>query len=126
MVNLNCPYVRPNSVFEIKTNILNTQSNPLTVILAVKGPLYFGHSYYTTSKRKAPAPQGLIGDKTYKEPLVTPFVKKLKDVLTAVVGIFKDLMQKYERASKELQCERDYSKQPARRNQFLQWNSDDL
>ena len=84
------------------------------------------HPYYTAPEWQAPEPKGLMGAKTYKERLVDPFVKKLKDILTAVVSKFKDLTRKYERVSKELQRERDYSKQLARRNQALQRDSDDL
>ena len=108
---------------EQKSAVVQELENLKNTVQEVETEIY---SYYTAPEWQTPEPKGLMGAKTYKERLVDPFVKKLKDILTAVVSKFKDLMRKYERVSKELQRERDYSKQLARRNQALQRDSDDL
>ncbi|MBR4063636.1 MAG: plasmid recombination protein, partial [Clostridia bacterium] len=53
--------------------------------------------YYVGQEWRTPEPKGLMSAKTYKEKLVDPFVKKLKDVIATFISKFLDLTREYQR-----------------------------
>jgi hypothetical protein len=64
--------------------------------------------------------------KTYKEKLVDPFVKKLKDVIASFISKFLDLTREYQRVKDQLWRARNDNEKLANRNRALQKESDEL
>jgi hypothetical protein len=82
--------------------------------------------YYVGQEWRTPEPKGLMSAKTYKEKLVDPFVKKLKDVIAAFISKFLDLTREYQRVKDQLWRARNDNEKLANRNRALQKESDEL
>jgi len=82
--------------------------------------------YYVGQEWRTPEPKGLMSAKTYKEKLVDPFVKKLKDVIATFISKFLDLTREYQRVKDQLWRARNDNEKLANRNRALQKESDEL
>ena len=82
--------------------------------------------YYVDQEWRTPEPKGLMSAKTYKEKLVDPFVKKLKDVIATFISKFLDLTREYQRVKDQLWRARNDNEKLANRNRALQKESDEL
>ena len=82
--------------------------------------------YYVGQEWRTPEPKGLMSAKTYKEKLVDPFVKKLKDVIATFISKFLDLTREYQRVKDQLWRARNDNEKLANKNRALQKESDEL
>ena len=82
--------------------------------------------YYVGQEWRTPEPKGLMSAKTYKEKLVDPFVKKLKDVIATLISKFLDLTREHQRIKDQLWRARNDNEKLANRNRALQKESDEL
>ena len=83
-------------------------------------------NYYVGLEWKTPEPKPLMTTKAYKEKLVEPFVKKLKDVIATFVSNFLDLSREYRRIKDQLGRARKDNEKLERQNRALQQDSEDL
>ena len=83
-------------------------------------------NYYVGLEWKTPEPKPLMTTKAYKEKLVEPFVKKLKDVIATFVSNFLDLSREYRRIKDQLGRARKDNEKLERQNRALQQDSEYL
>ena len=83
-------------------------------------------NYYVGLEWKTPEPKPLMTTKAYKEKLVEPFVKKLKDVIATFVSNFLDLSREYRRIKDQIGRARKDNEKLERQNRALQQDSEDL
>lgn len=83
-------------------------------------------NYYVNPEWRTPEPKPLMSAKTYKEKLVDPFVKKLKDVIATFISKFLDLTHEYQRIKDQLWRARNDNEKLERQNRALQKDSEEL
>lgn len=106
--------------YDALTDALGTMKNTVERVETEVSKYYVGQEWRT------PEPKGLMSAKTYKEKLVDPFVKKLKDVIATFVSKFLDLTREYQRVKDQLWRARNDNEKLANRNRALQKESDEL
>lgn len=106
--------------YDALTDALGTMKNTVERVETEVSKYYVGQEWRT------PEPKGLMSAKTYKEKLVDPFVKKLKDVIATFISKFLDLTREYQRVKDQLWRARNDNEKLANRNRALQKESDEL
>ena len=106
--------------YDALTDALGTMKNTVERVETEVSKYYVGQEWRT------PEPKGLMSAKTYKEKLVDPFVKKLKDVIASFISKFLDLTREYQRVKDQLWRARNDNEKLANRNRALQKESDEL
>ena len=106
--------------YDALTDALGTMKNTVERVETEVSKYYVGQEWRT------PEPKGLMSAKTYKEKLVDPFVKKLKDVIATFISKFLDLTREYQRVKDQLWRARNENEKLANRNRALQKESDEL
>ena len=106
--------------YDALTDALGTMKNTVERVETEVSKYYVGQEWRT------PEPKGLMSAKTYKEKLVDPFVKKLKDVIATFISKFLDLTREYQRVKEQLWRARNDNEKLANRNRALQKESDEL
>ena len=106
--------------YDALTDALGTMKNTVERVETEMSKYYVGQEWRT------PEPKGLMSAKTYKEKLVDPFVKKLKDVIATFISKFLDLTREYQRVKDQLWRARNDNEKIANRNRALQKESDEL
>ena len=106
--------------YDALTDALGTMKNTVERVETEVSKYYLGQEWRT------PEPKGLMSAKTYKEKLVDPFVKKLKDVIATFISKFLDLTREYQRVKDQLWRARNDNEKLANRNRALQKESDEL
>ena len=106
--------------YDALTDALGTMKNTVEHVETEVSKYYVGQEWRT------PEPKGLMSAKTYKEKLVDPFVKKLKDVIATFISKFLDLTREYQRVKDQLWRARKDNEKLANRNRALQKESDEL
>ena len=106
--------------YDALTDALGTMKNTVERVETEVSKYYVGQEWRT------PEPKGLMSAKTYKEKLVDPFVKKLKDVIATFISKFLDLTRAYQRVKDQLWRARNDNEKLANRNRALQKESDEL
>ena len=106
--------------YDALTDALGTMKNTIERVETEVSKYYVGQEWRT------PEPKGLMSAKTYKEKLVDPFVKKLKDVIATFISKFLDLTREYQRVKDQLWRARNDNEKLANRNRALQKESDEL
>ena len=106
--------------YDALTDALGTMKNTVERVETEVSKYYVGQEWRT------PEPKGLMSAKTYKEKLVDPFVKKLKDVIATFISKFLDLTREYQRVKDQLWRARNDNEKLAIRNRALQKESDEL
>ena len=106
--------------YDALTDALGTMKNTVERVETEVSKYYVGQEWRT------PEPKGLMSAKTYKEKLVDPFVKKLKDVIATFISKFLDLTREYQRVKNQLWRARNDNEKLANRNRALQKESDEL
>lgn len=106
--------------YDALTDALGTMKNTVERVETEVSKYYVGQEWRT------PEPKGLMSAKTYKEKLVDPFVKKLKDVIATFISKFLDLTREYQRVKDQLWRARNDNEKLANKNRALQKESDEL
>ena len=106
--------------YDALTDALGTMKNTVERVETEVSKYYVGQEWRT------PEPKGLMSAKMYKEKLVDPFVKKLKDVIATFISKFLDLTREYQRVKDQLWRARNDNEKLANRNRALQKESDEL
>ena len=106
--------------YDALTDALGTMKNTVERVETEVSKYYVGQEWRT------PEPKGLMSAKTYKEKLVDPFVKKLKDVIATFISKFLDLTREYQRVKDQLWRARNDNEKLTNRNRALQKESDEL
>ena len=106
--------------YDALTDALGTMKNTVERVETEVSKYYVGQEWRT------PEPKGLMSAKTYKEKLVDPFVKKLKDVIATFISKFLDLTREYQRVKDQLWRARNDNEKLSNRNRALQKESDEL
>ena len=106
--------------YDALTDALGTMKNTVERVETEVSKYYVGQEWRT------PEPKGLMSAKTYKEKLVDPFVKKLKDIIATFISKFLDLTREYQRVKDQLWRARNDNEKLANRNRALQKESDEL
>ena len=106
--------------YDALTDALGTMKNTVERVETEVSKYYVGQEWRT------PEPKGLMSAKTYKEKLVDPFVKKLKDVIATFISKFLDLTREYQRVKDQLWRARNDNEKLANRKRALQKESDEL
>ena len=106
--------------YDALTDALGTMKNTVERVETEVSKYYVGQEWRT------PEPKGLMSAKTYKEKLVDPFVKKLKDIIATFISKFLDLTREYQRVKDQLWRARNDNEKLADRNRALQKESDEL
>ena len=106
--------------YDALTDALGTMKNTVERVETEVSKYYVGQEWRT------PEPKSLMSAKTYKEKLVDPFVKKLKDVIATFISKFLDLTREYQRVKDQLWRARNDNEKLANRNRALQKESDEL
>lgn len=106
--------------YDALTDALGTMKNTVERVETEVSKYYVGQEWHT------PEPKGLMSAKTYKEKLVDPFVKKLKDVIATFISKFLDLTREYQRVKDQLWRARNDNEKLANKNRALQKESDEL
>ena len=106
--------------YDALTDALGTMKNTVERVETEVSKYYVGQEWRT------PEPKGLMSAKTYREKLVDPFVKKLKDVIATFISKFLDLTREYQRVKDQLWRARNDNEKLANRNRALQKESDEL
>ena len=106
--------------YDALTDALGTMKNTVERVETEVSKYYVGQEWRT------PEPKGLMSAKTYKEKLVDPFVKKLKDVIATLISKFLDLTREHQRIKDQLWRARNDNEKLANRNRALQKESDEL
>ena len=106
--------------YDALTDALGTMKNTVERVETEVSKYYVGQEWRT------PEPKGLMSAKTYKEKLVDPFVKKLKDVIATFISKFLDLTREYQRVKDQLWRTRNDNEKLTNRNRALQKESDEL
>ena len=106
--------------YDALTDALGTMKNTVERVETEVSKYYVGQEWRT------PEPKGLMSAKTYKEKLVDPFVKKLKDVIATFISKFLDLTREYQRVKDQLWRARNDNEKLSSRNRALQKESDEL
>ena len=106
--------------YDALTDALGTMKNTVERVETEVSKYYVGQEWRT------PEPKGLMSAKTYKEKLVDPFVKKLKDVIATFISKFLDRTREYQRVKDQLWRARNDNEKLANRNRALQKESDEL
>ena len=106
--------------YDALTDALGTMKNTVERVETEVSKYYVGQEWRT------PEPKGLMSAKSYKEKLVDPFVKKLKDVIATFISKFLDLTREYQRVKDQLWRARNDNEKLANRNRALQKESDEL
>ena len=106
--------------YDALTDALGTMKNTVERVETEVSKYYVGQEWRT------PEPKGLMSAKTYKEKLVDPFVKKLKDVIATLISKFLDLTREHQRTKDQLWRARNDNEKLANRNRALQKESDEL
>ena len=106
--------------YDALTDALGTMKNTVERVETEVSKYYVGQEWRT------PEPKGLMSAKTYKEKLVDPFVKKLKDVIATFISKFLDLTREHQRTKDQLWRARNDNEKLSNRNRALQKESDEL
>ena len=106
--------------YDALTDALGTMKNTVERVETEVSKYYVGQEWRT------PEPKGLMSAKTYKEKLVDPFVKKLKDVIATLISKFLDLTREHQRTKDQLWRARNDNEKLSSRNRALQKESDEL
>ena len=106
--------------YDALTDALGTMKNTVERVETEVSKYYVGQEWRT------PEPKGLMSAKTYKEKLVDPFVKKLKDVIATLISKFLDLTREHQRTKDQLWRARNDNEKLSNRNRALQKESDEL
>ena len=106
--------------YDALTDALGTMKNTVERVETEVSKYYVGQEWRT------PEPKGLMSAKTYKEKLVDPFVKKLKDVIATLISKFLDLTREHQRIKDQLWRARNDNEKLSNRNRALQKESDEL
>ena len=106
--------------YDALTDALGTMKNTVERVETEVSKYYVGQEWRT------PEPKGLMSAKTYKEKLVDPFVKKLKDVIATFISKFLDLTREHQRIKDQLWRARNDNEKLSNRNRALQKESDEL
>ena len=106
--------------YDALTDALGTMKNTVERVETEVSKYYVGQEWRT------PEPKGLMSAKTYKEKLVDPFVKKLKDVIATFISKFLDLTREHQRTKDQLWRARNDNEKLSSRNRALQKESDEL
>ena len=106
--------------YDALTDALGTMKNTVERVETEVSKYYVGQEWRT------PEPKSLMSAKTYKEKLVDPFVKKLKDVIATFISKFLDLTREHQRIKDQLWRARNDNEKLSNRNRALQKESDEL
>ncbi len=106
--------------YDALTDALGTMKNTVERVETEVSKYYVGQEWRT------PEPKGLMSAKTYKEKLVDPFVKKLKDVIATFISKFLDLTREYQRVKDQLWRARNDNEKLEHQNRALQKDSEEL
>lgn len=106
--------------YDALTDALGTMKNTVERVETEVSKYYVGQAWRT------PEPKGLMSAKTYKEKLVDPFVKKLKDVIATFISKFLDLTREYQRVKEQLWRARNDNEKLEHQNRALQKDSEEL